>query len=66
MHIPRRVLTLQGHPEFTPEIMAELLRKRRGQGIFGEAIYAEAMARVARPQDGVLIAQAFLRFLMED
>ena len=66
MYIPKRVMTLQGHPEFTPDIMAELLRKRRGQNIFTEEVYGEAMARVGQPQDGVLIAQAFLKFLMED
>ena len=66
MYIPKRVMTLQGHPEFTPDIMAELLRKRRGQNIFSEEVYGEAMARVGQPQDGVLIAQAFLKFLMED
>ncbi len=65
MYIPKRVITLQGHPEFTAEIMAELLGKRHGQKIFSDEVYGEAMARVGRPQDGVLIAQAFLRFLME-
>ena len=66
MYIPKRVMTVQGHPEFTEEIVAELLEKRREQGIFSEEIYAEAMARVGKPHDGVLIAQAFLRFLMEE
>ena len=65
MYIPRRALTVQGHPEFTAEIVAELLERRRAQGIFGEGVYAEAMARVGRPHDGVRVARGFLRFLME-
>ena len=59
-------MSLQGHPEFTAEIMAELLERRHGQKVFSDAVYAEAMTRVAVPQDGVLIAQAFLKFLLEE
>lgn len=66
MYIPRRAMTVQGHPEFTAEIVVELLERRREQGVFGEEMYGEAMARVGRPHDGVLVARAFLRFLLED
>lgn len=66
MYIPKRVITVQGHPEFTEDIVAELLDRRRKQGIFADDIYEEAMARVGKPHDGVLIAQGFLKFLMED
>lgn len=66
MYIPKRVITVQGHPEFTEEIVAELLERRRKQGIFGDDIYEEAMTRVGKPHDGVLVAQGFLKFLMGD
>lgn len=66
MYIPKKVITVQGHPEFTEEIVAELLEKRREQKIFGDEIYREAMARVGKPHDGVLVAQTFLRFLIEE
>lgn len=66
MYIPKKVVTVQGHPEFTEEIVAELLEKRREQKIFGDEIYREAMARVGKPHDGVLVAQAFLKFLVEE
>lgn len=65
MYVPQKVITLQGHPEFTEEIVKEILENRRKQNIFDEDIYKEAMTRIARPQDGVLVAQAFLRFLVE-
>lgn len=48
MYIPKKVITVQGHPEFTEEIVAELLEKRREQKIFGDEIYREAMARVGK------------------
>lgn len=66
MYIPSRVITVQGHPEFTEDIVAELLENRHKQSIFGDAIYEEAIARVGKPHDGVLVAQAFLKFLMDE
>ena len=65
MYIPQRVITVQGHPEFTEEIVREILDMRRKQNIFDEDTYKDAMARVLRPHDGVSVAQAFLRFLIE-
>lgn len=65
MYIPKRVITVQGHPEFTEPIVRELLETRRQQNIFDEYTYRDAIARVVRPHDGVLVAEAFLRFLVE-
>lgn len=65
MYIPKKAITVQGHPEFTEEIVASLLANRRRLGIFSDEIYEEAMTRVGKPQDGVLVAQAFLKVLME-
>ena len=64
MYVPRKLVTVQGHPEFTKEIVADLLENRHKQKIFGNEIYEDGMARVGNPQDGVLVAQAFLRFVM--
>ena len=65
MYIRKRVITVQGHPEFNEAIVRELLETRREQNIFDEATYQDAIARVAKPQDGVLVGEAFLRFLQE-
>ena len=65
MYISKRLITVQGHPEFTETIMRELLEKRRQQKVFGEDTYQDAISRVAKPHDGVLVAEAFLRFLAE-
>ena len=66
MYIPDRVITVQGHPEFTSEIVAELLENRHKQNIFTNEIYQDGLARVGKPHDGVLVAQAFVEFLRRD
>ena len=65
MLIPKRVITVQGHPEFNAEIVTELLEARHQQGIFGDKIYEDAMHRVGREQDGVLVSGVFLKFLLD-
>ncbi|KAK4979489.1 hypothetical protein LTR66_003537 [Elasticomyces elasticus] len=66
MHLQNRLLTVQGHPEFTRDIVTEILASRRDQGIFDEAMYQDGMRRVGDRHDGVVVAVAFLRFLLQD
>lgn len=63
MFVPGRVLTVQGHPEFTEEILVEILEVRHQQGVFGDEIYGDAMERVGRKHDGVLVGKRFVEFL---
>ncbi|MCJ1283219.1 hypothetical protein MMC26_002547 [Xylographa opegraphella] len=65
MLIPKRVITVQGHPEFNAEIVTELLEARHKQGIFDDEIYEDAMRRVGKAQDGVLVSGVFLKFLLD-
>jgi GMP synthase-like glutamine amidotransferase len=65
MYIAKRLITVQGHPEFNEEIVRELLETRHQVGIFDDETFADAMSRVDKYQDGVVVAQAFLRFLLE-
>ena len=60
------IFTVQGHPEFNEKIMVVILGARREQGIFDEELYKDSMGRAPLPHDGVVISQAFLRFLLED
>ena len=63
--MPGRAITVQGHPEFTADIMAEILELRRASGLFADDVYHSGVARTSDAHDGVFIAQAFLRFLQE-
>lgn len=65
MYIPRRLLTVQGHPEFTQFMMGEMLRIRHRAGVIPDEDFGKAITRVADKHDGVAIARAFLRFLLE-
>ncbi|KAI1181447.1 putative class I glutamine amidotransferase [Nemania serpens] len=65
MYVPGRLISVQGHPEFTEEMVRELLNMRKYGGIIGDDVYQDGMDRVADKQDGVAVAQAFLRFLHE-
>jgi len=66
MYQQGRLLTVQGHPEFNEAIMAEILEARHANGVFDDNMFEEGRSRVGRRQDGVVVAQAFLRFLLED
>ncbi|KAH6641041.1 class I glutamine amidotransferase-like protein [Chaetomium tenue] len=65
MYIRGRLITVQGHPEFSPFIMTEMLRARHGAGAIPDGPYEDAMKRVGDPHDGVAMARVFLRFLRE-
>ncbi len=65
MYISRRLITVQGHPEFNEEIVRELLIARHEAKIFDDEVFGDAMSRVDKYQDGVVVAKAFLSFLLE-
>ena len=65
MYVPRKLLTVQGHPEFNQEIMTEILNVRHALGVFDDAAFESGMERVVKPHDGLIVSQAFLKFLLE-
>ena len=65
MYVARRLITVQGHPEFTAGIVREVLGSRHQMGIFDDGQFEEAMGRVEREHDGVVVGVAFLRFLLD-
>jgi GMP synthase-like glutamine amidotransferase len=66
MYAKGKYITVQGHPEFTKDIVSELVTARHSQGIFNDEQYRDAMDRVGNHHDGVAVAKGFLRFLLED
>ncbi|KAF1964013.1 class I glutamine amidotransferase-like protein [Bimuria novae-zelandiae CBS 107.79] len=66
MYKKGKMISVQGHPEFNEGIVSYLVTVRNKQGIFNTEEAKEALDRVGNPHDGVAIAKAFLRFLLED
>jgi GMP synthase-like glutamine amidotransferase len=65
MCTPRRFITIQGHPEFNREIVAEILQSRHKNGTFSDGTYEEAMTRVGNEHHGLVVGKAFVKFLVE-
>ncbi|CAK3931291.1 related to anthranilate synthase component II [Lecanosticta acicola] len=65
MYAPKRLITVQGHPEFNGDIVTELLENRHARGIFDDGMFEDGMSRVRKHHDGVAVSVAFLRFLLE-
>ncbi|ERF68940.1 hypothetical protein EPUS_08174 [Endocarpon pusillum Z07020] len=66
MYKKGHLITVQGHPEFNEEIMTELLRVRHTMGIFNDDEFDKYMDKAGKPHDGVVVARAFLEFLLDD
>ena len=65
MLVPERVVTVQGHPEFTEEIMAQLLDSCYKRSAFSDDEYREAMVRVGKRHEGLLVGRRFIEFLLD-
>ena len=65
MYIPQKLISVQGHPEFDEDVATELMHVRHGAGIFDDDTFEDGMSRVGKPQDGALVAKAFLRLMLE-
>ncbi|KKZ64757.1 hypothetical protein EMCG_09335 [[Emmonsia] crescens] len=66
MYAPGRFISVQGHPEFTKDIVAEILDARRGAGVFPSGIYEGGMSTVGNEHDGIVVGKAFLEFLIKE
>lgn len=60
-----KFISVQGHPEFTPDIVKELVHARTEMGIFTKEMHDDAMNRLWDRHDGITVGCAFLRFMME-
>ncbi|KAG4427341.1 hypothetical protein IFR05_017175 [Cadophora sp. M221] len=66
MYIRNRYISVQGHPEFTEEIMREIVKLRHSTGLFTDEMEKDAIERVDRNQDSIVVSQVFLKFLLEE
>lgn len=64
-YIPKRMISVQGHPEFTGDMVREILGIRHDGKIISEDTYQDGIRRVDDKHDGVAIAKVFMRFLRD-
>ncbi|KAJ6444945.1 Glutamine amidotransferase type 1 [Purpureocillium lavendulum] len=65
MYSPGRYLTVQGHPEFTTDIISEVLFNRHTVRVFTDEQYEDGMRRAVVPHDGVAVGRAILKFMRQ-
>ncbi|KAL4793096.1 hypothetical protein BDV19DRAFT_391538 [Aspergillus venezuelensis] len=65
-YLPKRILSVQAHPEFDSFIMATVLNTRHEQGIFDDELFEGAMRRAGMPHDGLLLSEAIWKFLLDE
>ncbi|EEH40278.1 GMP synthase [Paracoccidioides lutzii Pb01] len=66
MYLPGRFISVQGHPEFTKDIVSEILDARKDMGVLPPGVYEGGMAAAGKEHDGVVVGKAFLEFLLEE
>lgn len=59
-----RILTLQGHPEFTGPIMREFIKHRTATGTFNKELSEASMKVVDNPLDRVRVAARIVDFVL--
>jgi GMP synthase-like glutamine amidotransferase len=64
MFLPGRYITVQGHPEFTKDIVSEIVEFRHDSKVFDDDLYKDALERLGREHDGVDVARAFVKFML--
>ncbi|KAF9005391.1 hypothetical protein BGZ52_008841, partial [Haplosporangium bisporale] len=61
-----KIVSLQGHPEFTCPIMKEFITVRTALGVFNQELSSEASKVVENPVDRVKVAARLLEYLKEE
>lgn len=65
LYMPRRILTVQGHPEHDEFVIRSMINMRHSQGILGEDLAKGGLSRAGNKHDGVVVAQAICKFVYE-
>ncbi|TPX67851.1 hypothetical protein SpCBS45565_g03424 [Spizellomyces sp. 'palustris'] len=58
-----RYLTIQGHPEFTPGVVKEIVKARKASGVFSEEVASAVLEKVDNPVDDDWFARKMIGFL---
>lgn len=59
------VFTVQAHPEFTEDVMQDLLDSRHESGVFNDDMFRDASSRSGKEHGGLRVSRAIWTFLLE-
>lgn len=65
LYMPKRLISIQAHPEFNEYIMTQVLKARHDSGVFNDELYKSGSSRAAKEHDGELLARRFIQFIVE-
>ncbi|KAJ6115308.1 hypothetical protein N7486_001086 [Penicillium sp. IBT 16267x] len=65
LYMPKRLISIQAHPEFDEFIMTNLLEARHDGGVFNDEIYESGSSRAAKEHNGQLVLRRFIQFIVE-
>jgi len=65
LYKPGRILSFQGHPEFDEPITEEILEAEHEANVLDDEAFQEAIKRVDRPHDGVLLSSRMMEFFLD-
>ncbi|KAI8825975.1 class I glutamine amidotransferase-like protein [Fimicolochytrium jonesii] len=60
-----RILTVQGHPEFVPGVVMEIVKARKAANVFSEDVAKAVQERVNNPADSAWFAEQILSFIAQ-
>ncbi|KAF3932305.1 hypothetical protein ABW19_dt0206689 [Dactylella cylindrospora] len=63
LYTPRKVITIQGHPEYDEGMMRYFIQRRAA--VFGQEFATDALMRAGLRNDGTHVGATMLRFLLE-
>lgn len=63
--MPKRLWSVQAHPEFNEFIMSRVLEARHNNGVFNDQMYEDAASRAAKPHDGEFLAMEIIKFMAD-
>ena len=62
---PKRILTVQAHPEFNDFIVSKIMELQHEQKIFDDDLFKDGISRAGLAHDGPVVGAAIIRFLLE-
>lgn len=65
LYMPKRLFSVQAHPEFNQYIMSHLLEARHKGGVFNDEVYNDGASRAGRPHDGEMLGKNIIKFVLE-